>query len=78
METLKDLHAKAEQSLSDPRDLSFLAESVVRRFNSPDWARTLYKKAAEAPNIKDVKFDVAASVQKALGDPGLAGAIRNS
>jgi hypothetical protein len=78
METLKDLHAEAERSLSDPKDLSFLAESVIRRFNSSDWARTLYKKATEAPNIKDVKFDVAASVQKALGDPGLAGAIRNS
>jgi hypothetical protein len=77
-EMLRRLHTKAEERLSNAKDLSSLAESVARRFDSQDWARTIYKKAVEASDLQKVKFDVAASVEKVLGDRSLAGTIRNS
>ena len=47
-EILKKLYDMAEAKLSSAKELAALAESVMRRFGSEDWARTLYKKAAEA------------------------------
>ena len=75
-EILKTLYAKAEDKLSGAKELSALAESVVRRFGAEDWARTIYKKAAEAEDFEKLKFDVAASIEKALGDHKLAGSLR--
>jgi hypothetical protein len=75
-EILKKLYAMAEAKLSSAKELAALAESVMRRFGTEDWARTLYKKAAEAEDFDKLKFAVAESVQKSLGDHKLAGSLR--
>ena len=74
---LETLHTTAENKLSSARDLVSLAESVVRRFGDEEWARSLYNKALEDPAVPQLKFDIAASVEKVLADRKLAGTIRN-
>ena len=58
------------------KDLAALAESVMRRFGDEDRARTLFKKAAEAEDFDKLKYSVAESALRALGDHKLAGSLR--
>jgi len=62
--------------LSGAKDLAALAESVMRRFGDEDRARSLFKKAAEAGDFEKLKFEVAESALRALGDHKLAGSLR--
>ena len=73
---VRTVYTKAEEKLSGAGDLAALAESVARRLGDEERARAIYKKAAEAEDFQNLKFDVAASVERALGDRKLAGSLR--
>jgi len=75
-ELVKGLHKKAEGKFSKAKDFIFLAESVYRRFNDKEWAKSLYTKAVEAEDGAAAKFDCAASIAATLGDHKLAGSVR--
>jgi hypothetical protein len=76
MALIKNMHTKLEKNMSAAGDFIFLAESVVYNFDDKKWGRKLYLKASDADDYLPLKFELAAGIEKNLGDIGWASRIR--
>jgi len=67
-ELLMEAHRNAEGKLGFARDLTSLAESILRRFSDTDWARRVYQAAAKAGDADAYRYQLASSLANKLDD----------